>query len=114
MKFERVSPNGHYRALRLLSEGGRWELGMSPYRHGTRMRMGLTGRPPGVMDFCMGRDGALFPEILLAVLHRLQSLDEMTTPSEIDAAFPWAETRPDMYVHLEKLIGKGNGRPNHI
>jgi hypothetical protein len=59
MTFNRVTPNNPYRSLRLLSEGGRWELGFSPYRHGMRLRMGLAGRPPKLMDFCLGRDGDL-------------------------------------------------------
>jgi hypothetical protein len=104
MIFQRVSPNGHFRALRLLSEGGRWELGLSPYHHGVRLRMGLAGRPPQVMDFCLGRDPGLFPRVLVAVLNRLDPLDEMTTPEEVDAAFPWAGTRPDLAVHLIELL----------
>lgn len=104
MNFQRVSPNGHFRALRLLSEGGRWELGLSPYHHGVRLRMGLAGRPPQVMDFCLGRDSGLFPRVLVAVLKCLDPLDEMTTPEEVDAAFPWAGTRPDLAVHLVELL----------
>lgn len=104
MTFHRVSPNGHFRALRLLSEGGRWELGMSPYSHGMRMRMGFTGRPPQVIDFCMGRDESLFPQVLVAVVKRLEGLEENSTQEAVDAAFPWAGTRPDMAVHLSKLI----------
>ncbi len=104
MTFQRVSPNGHFRALRLLSEGGRWELGLSPYSHGMRLRMGLAGRPPQVMDFCLGRDPELFPKVLVAVLKRLDPLDEITTPEGIDAAFPWVGTRPDMAAHLIQLV----------
>lgn len=103
MTFQRVSPNGHFRALRLLSDGGRWELGLSPYSHGMRLRMGLAGRPPQVMDFCLGRDPELFPKVLVAVLKRLDPLSEMTTPDEVDAAFPWAGTRPDLATHLPQL-----------
>ena len=104
MTFHHVAPNNHFRALRLLSESGRWELGLSPYRHGMRLRMGLTGRPPQVMDFCLGRDEALFPKVLVAVLGRLGSLDELSTPREVDAVFPWAGTRPDLAVHLDGIF----------
>ncbi len=113
MNFRRVSPNGHFRALRLLSDGGRWELGLSPYHHGVRLRMGLAGQPPQVMDFCMGRDAELFPKVLVAVLERLDPLDEMATPGEVDAVFPWAGTRPDMAVHLPRLLDRGHGRLVH-
>jgi hypothetical protein len=104
MTFHHVTPNNHFRALRLLSEGGRWELGLSPYHQGMRLRMGLTGRPPQVMDFCLGRDAALFPKVLIAVLRRLEPLDELATPREVDAAFPWAGTRPDLAVHLAGIL----------
>ncbi len=104
MTFHHVAPNNHFRALRLLSEGGRWELGLSPYHHGMRLRMGLAGRPPQVMDFCLGRDEALFPKVLVAVLGLLDSLDESATPLEVDAAFPWAGTRPDLTVHLAGIL----------
>ena len=104
MTFHRVTPNNHFRALRLLSEGGRWELGLSPYHQGMRLRMGLAGRPPQVMDFCLGRDAGLSAEVLVAVLRRLETLDELATPREVDAAFPWAGTRPDLAVHLAGIL----------
>lgn len=103
MNFRRASPNSHFRSLRLVSEGGRWELGLSPYSHGMRLRMGLAGRPPQVMDFCLGRDAEFFPKVLVAVLKRLDPLDELSAPDAVDAAFPWAGTRPDMAVHWTLL-----------
>ena len=105
MKFRRIEPDKEYRALRLLSAGGRWELGLSPYSHGMRLRMGRAGHPPRVMDFCLGRDASLFPQVLLAVLRRLEPLDETSTQEAIDAAFPWAGTRPDLARHLSELTG---------
>ena len=104
MNFQRVNSNGHYRTLRLLSERGKWELGLSPYTYGMRLRMGLAGRPPQVMDFCLGLDGALFSKVLVAVLHKLDALEENITPDEVDAVFPWAGTRPDMSVHLAAML----------
>lgn len=104
MKFHRVEPDGNFRTLKLVSEGGRWELGLSPYSHGMRLRMGRAGRPPHAMDFCLGRDVSLFPKVLLAVLRRLEPLEETAGTEMIDAAFPWAGTRPDMSVHLEELL----------
>ncbi|MEP2777486.1 MAG: hypothetical protein ABJQ29_08140 [Luteolibacter sp.] len=105
MRFHRIEPNTHYRTLRLLSEGGKWELGMSPYSHGMRMRMGFAGRPPRVIDFCMGCDACLFPEVLTAILRCLDPLSENITDDGIDAVFPWHGTRPDMAVHLGELLG---------
>lgn len=104
MKFRRGAPNNNFRVLRLLSETGCWELGMSLYGQGMRLRMGRAGHPPRLMDFCMGRDGALYPRILVAVLERLEPLEENSPPDRIDSAFPWSGTRPDMAVHLSELL----------
>jgi len=48
----------------------------------------------------------------MAVLRRLEPLDEMSAPDEVDAVFPWAGTRPDMAVHWSFLSGeRGNTNP---
>lgn len=104
MRFHRAQPSTHYRSLRLVSEDSRWELGMSPYRHGMRMRMGRLGKPPAVIDFCMGRDGTLYPQILLAILKKLEPLAETDPEAAIDAAFPWHGSRPDLSLHLRPLL----------
>jgi hypothetical protein len=103
--FHRTEPNLHYRALRLLSETGRWEMGMSPYPDGMRLRMGPAGRPPGVMDFCLGHAGRLHAAVLHAVLGRLSGIPEDSSAGAVDAAFPWAGTRPIAPVHLPVLLG---------
>ena len=102
--FGRVDPSSDYRALRLLSEEGRWEIGLSPYHYGIRLRMGLTGRPPSVIDFCLGHDESIYSPVLLAVMERLEALPESSSAEEIDALFPWAGTRPDPAVHLPSLL----------
>jgi hypothetical protein len=102
--FRRAEPNREYRALRFLSDSGRWELGLSPYQSGIRLRMGLAGRPPSVLDFCLGHNADIYSPVLLAVINRLEPVSESATSQEIDAVFPWAGTRPDMSVHLQALI----------
>ncbi len=104
MIFRRAEPNREYRALRFLSDSGRWELGLSPYQSGIRLRMGLAGRPPSVLDFCLGHNADIYSPVLLAVINRLEPVSESATSQEIDAVFPWAGTRPDMSVHLQALI----------
>ena len=104
MTFSRREPGFHYRALRMVSAEGTWELGLSPYSHGMRLRMGRMGRPPSVLDFCLGHDTTLFLPVLTAVLQRLEPLAETVTAAEIDAVFPWAGTRPDPAIHLGKLL----------
>ncbi len=104
MKFLRADPNQHYRSLRLVSENLRWELGMSLYTHGMRMRMGPAGKPPGVIDFCMGRNGTIYPSILLSILKKLEPVSEYQTDEAIDAVFPWHGSRPDLSIHLAPLL----------
>lgn|GEM_PF-555925 len=104
MTFRRVPPNFDYRATRLVSEGGRWELGLSPYAGGMRLRMGAAGRPPKVVDFCLGTDPAVVMPALVAVLRLLEPVDEQTDAAGIDRVFPWAGTRPDPARHLAGLL----------
>ncbi|MFA7342897.1 MAG: hypothetical protein WC003_01210 [Terrimicrobiaceae bacterium] len=106
MIFRRAEPNREYRALRFLSDGKRWELGLSPYQSGVRLRMGLAGRPPSVIDFCLGHNPGIYSPVLLAVIERLERVPESASSREVDAAFPWSGTRPDLNVHLEALVGK--------
>jgi hypothetical protein len=66
--------------------------------------MGLTGRPPSVIDFCLGYETEIYSPVLLAVMKLLEKLPESATAEEIDTLFPWAGTRPDPTVHLGKLL----------
>jgi len=102
--FRRADPNAEFRLLRLVSVEGRWELGLSSYQSGTRLRMGLAGRPPGVMDFCLGHDIRIPAPVLLAVVRRLEEVSEEAGEGEIDSLFPWAGTRPDLTTHLKPLL----------
>jgi len=104
VNFRRGEPGGHCPALRLVSVDGRWELGFALYASGMRLRMGRAGRPPSVLDFCMGHDVSLYPAILAAVLKRLDPVPETADHAAIDAVFPWARTRPDLAVHLDLLL----------
>ena len=106
MHFYSADPNPHYRSLRLISTEGLWDLGFSPYHHGIRLRMGPYGRPPSVMDFCLGRDPELWGRVLAYTLDRLAPLPESADPKTIDAVFPWANARPDLRIHLPGLFTK--------
>ncbi len=104
MIFHRVAPNSSYRALRFLSELEHWEIGLSPFHNGVRLRMGKAGRPPSVLDVCLGHQSALYSPVLLAVLRHLEPIPESATASEIDEIFPWAGTRPNLAIHLSALL----------
>ena len=108
MTFHRADPTANYRVLRLLSEGCCWEIGLSHYARGIRIRMGRAGLPPSVIDFCLGGDSSLYAPVLLAILERLESAPESASPDEIDTLFPWAGTRPNLVSHLAPLLSRGH------
>lgn len=109
MRFRRTTPSPLYRILRLRSEDAVWEVGLNDYHHGLRLGMGKAGRPPSVMDFCLGRRREVWGPVLSEVLRRLEPLEEAAEAAEIDRCFPWSGMRPDLAVHLEPLLaGKGN------
>ena len=107
MIFHRVEPSRDYLSLRFTSDTGRWELGLSPYQYGVRIRMGLSGRPPSVLDFCLGYETSIYSPVLLTVIKLLEQLPESATVKEIDALFPWAGTRPDLARDLGQLLSRG-------
>ncbi len=61
------------------------------------------------MDFCLGHHADIYRPVLLAVLRRLEPLLESASEKEIDAAFPWAGTRPDLHHHLAPLLAVQTG-----
>ncbi len=106
MDFHRADSNAHYRSLRLVSTGAMWDLGLSPYHHGIRLRMGPSGKPPSVLDFCLGQNPELWGKVLTFALDRLESLPESADALTIDAVFPWANARPDLRIHLPEFFHK--------
>ena len=106
MEFRRVEANSQYRSLRLLSTGGRWELGLSPYHHGMRVRLGRAGQLPKLLDCCLGRDESLYGPVMLALVGKLDSLSEHALPTEIRSLFPWEGISPDLSLFLPLLLSK--------
>jgi hypothetical protein len=56
------------------------------------------------MDFCLGHDPQLPLTVLTAILDILENIPEESEPAAIDAAFPWAGTRPNPDIHLKALL----------
>ncbi len=100
MTFVRTEPSFHYRALRLISKNGQWEMGLSPYYHGVRLRVGRTRRPPTFLDVCLGHESRSFLPALESVMQMLAPLEESATHQEIEEALscikrPPSPARPD-------------------
>ena len=66
--------------------------------------MGLSGRLPSVIDFCLGHEASIYAPVMDAILRHLELLEESAGAKEIDALFPWHKTRPDPAVHLPELL----------
>ena len=54
--------------------------------------------------FCLGHNSDIVSPVLLAVIRILESVPESGAAKEIDAAFPWAGSRPDLNSHLTPLL----------
>jgi hypothetical protein len=109
MEFRRVEVNSQYRSLRLLSVGGLWELGLSPYHHGMRVRMGRVGQLPKLLDCCLGWNKALYGPVMLALIERLDPLGEDALSAQVQAVFPWKGVSPEISGYLPLLLGKADG-----
>lgn len=100
MTFARAEPSFHYRALRLVSKNGQWEMGLSPYYHGIRLRVGRARHPPTFLDVCLGHESRSFLPALESVMQTLAALEESATHQEIEEALscikrPASSARPD-------------------
>ncbi len=109
MEFHKANPNSFYRSLRLISLEGRWDLGLSPYHYGCRLRMGPSGKPPSVMDFCVGQHPELWGKVLAYTLDQLAGLPESADAKMIDTAFPWANSSPNLRTHLPQFFHDSGG-----
>ena len=95
MKFRLADADMNFAWGRMVSEGGRWELGYSPVFFGCRVRLGLVRSMSVELDYCAGDDPELRLEILLLVLQIVEPLDEATTqPADIQRIFPRWTRRP--------------------
>ena len=84
--------------------GVSWPRQKSITEGGLSESMGLSDRPPSVIDFCLGHDTPIYFPVLLAVMKLLESLPESASAEEIDALFPWAGTRPDPAFDVPRLL----------
>jgi len=66
--------------------------------------MGRAGSLPKTLDCCLGRNEALYGAVLLALIKKLDAIDEMSSSVELGKVFPWQGISPDMSVFLEELL----------
>jgi hypothetical protein len=103
MKFHRVQTEPNYDRLKLVSEGGEWELGLWRVMFGVRVRFGLAGAGGVELDYCAGADPMFQLELLNAVHIILQEVPESVTCGEIQRMFPGFHIKP---INLDPFCWK--------
>jgi hypothetical protein len=94
MKFRRAPVEPNFDRLKLVSEGGEWELGLWSVMFGARVRFGRTGACGVELDYCAGDDPLFQLELLNAVHIILQEVPETVTESQLRHIFPDYTIKP--------------------
>ena len=94
MKFQQTDPDENYPLLKLVSENGRWEIGLTPVMFGVRVRGGLAGDGWCPIDYCGGDDRAFVGQLLAVMVQILETYPESISPGEISTLLPDYETKP--------------------
>jgi hypothetical protein len=95
MKFKLAQTDENFPLLRMVSEGGKWELGYVPMLFGVRVRLGRVGAYKVDCDLCCGSDPELRARVLGYILITLYSKDEAgLTAQSIRSLFPQPTVKP--------------------
>lgn len=93
MKFSSADPTDDL-VVRLVSETGRWQVGVYPVLFGFRVRAGLTGTCWYALDYCAADNEIFLMQLLIAVVTILESYPEDVTEQQISADFPRYQIKP--------------------
>jgi hypothetical protein len=94
MKFKAVEPDENFSLLRLVSEGGKWELGLRPMLFGVRVSLGRVWAVGLVVDYCAGAKVADQFGVLAVVLDILEHFPEEASERDALGFFPEQRIRP--------------------
>jgi hypothetical protein len=94
MRFKLAPREPNYDRLKLVSENGRWELGLWSVMFGVRVRCGLTGECGVSLDYCAGADPLFQMELLNAIHIILQEVPEDISVADFEDMFPQWAVRP--------------------
>jgi hypothetical protein len=94
MKFKMAEREPNYDRLKLVSEGGIWELGLWSVMFGVRVRMGRAGLFYVNLDYCAGADAQFQMELLNAVHIILQEVPESISDRDLEDMFPQFDIKP--------------------
>jgi hypothetical protein len=93
MVFIIAGPNEDY-AVRFVSWGNRWQIGLSPVIFGHRVRVSLVGSPTYEFDYCAASQFGFAINLLEVIKDIMETFDEAIEPSEIKKLLPSYEIRP--------------------
>lgn len=111
MKFIRSENDENFTVLKLVSEGGQWELGCCRVLFGVRIKLGRAGSGFCALDYCAG-DNPLFQlELLNAVRIILLKVPEDADYPTVEMMFPGFSIKPidldpTCWKELQKLRDK--------
>lgn len=94
MRFKLAPTEPNYDRLKLVSNGGIWELGLWSVMFGVRVRMGRAGLFYVNLDYCAGSDPLFQMELLNAVHIILQEVPESISDRDLEDMFPRFEIKP--------------------
>jgi hypothetical protein len=94
MIFLETEPDENFPLRKFLSEGGRWELGLTPMMFGVRVRLGVAGNPWCTLDYCAGPKPADQFFLLGIVAGICFWLAEETSEIDLQRVFPRQTIKP--------------------
>jgi len=95
MKFKVTPPDENFPILRMVSEGGKWEVGYVPMIFGVRVRLGQVGNGWVECDLCCGPSLLLRAKVLCYILATLLTADEAGIDSKMmRQLFPQPTRKP--------------------
>ncbi len=99
MIFKTTEPDVNFGVLKLESE--QWELGLTQFMFGRRVRLSRKGAQVCDIDYCAGADEGFQKDLLVLVRVILLPLPETVDRSVVQAMFPQSRIKP---VNLDEEL----------
>lgn len=93
MRF-RPAPADEVLFVRLVSEGGQWQLGLHRVLFGVRVMAFRTGSMFVAVNYCAGREPYLMQRLLTAIQVILERFPESAREVDVEAVMPGFSVKP--------------------
>lgn len=94
MDFAQGQKTDAFPIERLVSTGGRWEVGIRPVIFGFRVCGGIIGSGCYAFDYCAGANRGFILQLLAVMIGILEQLPEETTEQQLQDLLPGWRVRP--------------------